>query len=252
MTVRATLLGHATVLLELGETRIVIDPLFRSTLVLGAFTRAEEPPAPPERPDAILVSHQHPDHLDFRSIRQLGDGVPVVAPSGSGRLLQRHGIGDVRELAPGESTAFGAVEVVATPAVHDGRRWPIGRHAEPLGYELRAEGARIYFAGDTDLFDGMRELAGVDLALLPIAGIGPSVGAGHLDPERAVKAAAMLRPRVVVPIHWGTFLRADLHRRRPELLTEPPTELKRLMAEREPGVEVRVLRPGEGFVLAEA
>src|SRR6185312_7857481 len=74
-----------------------------------------------------------------------------------------------------------------------------------LGYLVR--GTRtVYFAGDTDLFPGMADVAGeLDLALLPVAGWGPKVGPGHLDPERAAEALTLLRPRVCVPIHWGTY-----------------------------------------------
>ena len=155
----------------------------------------------------------------------------------------------VREVEAGETESVRDIEVVATPAVHDGRRFPFGRPVEALGYEIRGGGARIYFAGDTDLFPGMAALTGVDVALLPIGGWGGNeMGEGHLDPERAAEAAALIGPRVAIPIHWGTFLRADLHRRRPELLSNPAD---RLVAELEklPGVAARVLQPGETFAL---
>ncbi|MGH2950696.1 MAG: MBL fold metallo-hydrolase, partial [Solirubrobacterales bacterium] len=149
------------------------------------------------------------------------------------------------------STRLGEVDVVATPAAHRGRRYPIGRRIPALGFDLRAGGRRLYFAGDTALFDGMRELAGrLDVALLPIAGWGDTVGLSHhLDPTTAAKAAAMLRPRIVVPIHWGTLLRAGLARRRPDLLSDPPREFVARAAELAPEVEVRVLAPGESLEL---
>ena len=84
----------------------------------------------------------------------------------------------------------------------------------------------VYFAGDTDLYDGMADLAGkVDVALLPISGWGPKVGEGHLDGHSAAEAAALIKPRYVVPIHWGTYLRMDLIGRHPELLSEQPQTL---------------------------
>ena len=95
----------------------------------------------------------------------------------------------------------------------------------------------------------MADLAGVDIALLPIWGWGPHIGQGHLDPERAGQAAALIRPRVVIPIHWGTLLRSDLHRRRPDLLTAPVDELRAVMSKAAPDVETRVLLPGESFTL---
>ena len=70
---------------------------------------------------------------------------------------------------------------------------------------IEGDGRRVYFAGDTDLFDGMADLAPVDVALLPIWGWGPTMGPGHMDPARAAQAAALLRARLAIPIHWGTY-----------------------------------------------
>ena len=83
---------------------------------------------------------------------------------------------------------------------------------------------RLYFAGDTDLFDGMEELGdGLDLALVPIWGWGPSLGSGHLDPEGAARAVALLKPRIAVPIHWGTYHPVYLGLRAvPSFLRQPP------------------------------
>ncbi len=215
----------------------------------GVIRRAGDVPDVGPAPDAVLLSHLHPDHLDFPSLRGIGTDTPVVASKGSGRLLRRQGLSAVQELEAGESATFGAARVTATRADHDGRRYPVGRRIPALGYEIEGAGARIYFAGDTDLFDEMRDLAGVDIALLPIAGWGPHIGKGHLDPERAARAAALIRPRVVIPIHWGTLLRSDLHRRRPDLLTAPADQLRALMSKLAPEVETRVLQPGESFTL---
>ncbi|MDP9189324.1 MAG: MBL fold metallo-hydrolase, partial [Actinomycetota bacterium] len=93
------------------------------------------------------------------------------------------------------------------------------------------------------LYDEMHELRGrVDIALLPVAGWGPKVGSGHLDAERAARAVEMIGPKLVVPIHWGTFA-APLYRI-PDL-AEPPRRLAELVAARSPEVEVAVLEPGE-------
>jgi L-ascorbate metabolism protein UlaG (beta-lactamase superfamily) len=113
------------------------------------------------------------------------------------------------------------------------------------------EGSRsVYFAGDTDLFDemaGLRE--SVDVALLPVWGWGPSVGAGHLDPERAAQAAALIEPAVAIPIHWGTFALpwVALRGLPDEERERPAREFAAFAAQRAPGVEVRVLAVGAGI-----
>lgn len=246
----ATFVGHSTVRLELGGTNLLTDPLLRQRFL---HARRQVGPATAgvlEGLDAVLVSHLHMDHLDFPSIRGLDRDVRMVVPAGGGRVVRRRGFRRVTELRPGESVKVGSVEVVATPADHDGRRWPLGPAVDAIGYDIRAD-TRIYFAGDTDLFDEMADLAGaIDVALLPIGGWGPKVGEGHLDGLRAAQAAAMIRPRVIVPIHWGTYLRADLARSHPELLSEPPRELVARVAELAPESEVRVLQPGESLTLA--
>ena len=101
----------------------------------------------------------------------------------------------------------------------------------------------VYFAGDTDLFPGLEGLADpLDVALLPIWGWGPTLGEGHLDPERAAEAVSLLRPRIVIPIHWGSLYPLGMSHR--TFLREPPEVFRRLVQERSPDVEVRVLAPG--------
>jgi L-ascorbate metabolism protein UlaG (beta-lactamase superfamily) len=247
MTPRITYFGHATILIEVGGARLLTDPILRRAVFGGIITRAEAPPEI-EVPDAVLLSHQHADHLDLPSLRMLGNATEVIAPRGAGKRLRRGGMTTVREVEAGETESVRDVEVVATPAVHDGRRFPFGRPVEALGYEIRGGGARVYFAGDTDLFPGMAALTGVDIALLPIGGWGGNeMGKGHLDPERAAEAAALIGARVAIPIHWGTLLRADLHRRSRDLHGPPAEEFRARMAELAPETEIRVLDPGESY-----
>ena len=104
---------------------------------------------------------------------------------------------------------------------------------------------RVYFAGDTDLFPGMRDLgaAGLDVALVPIWGWGAKLGSGHLDPVRAAESLALLKPRVAIPIHWGTFFAMKLRRFRYAAIAEPARAFVRAAGERAPEVDVRVLAP---------
>jgi L-ascorbate metabolism protein UlaG (beta-lactamase superfamily) len=245
---RIVWLGHATVLCEVAGARVLTDPVLRSRV---AHLRRHVPtPGLPAPLDAVLVSHLHYDHADVPTLRRIHAVVPVIGPHGIRRALAATaGLDDVREVHVGEHVDVGlGVTVTAVPARHDGRRRPLTPAADALGFVIEAEGMRIYFAGDTDLFDGMERIGagGLDVALLPVWGWGPSLGPGHLDPERAAHAAALLRPRVVVPIHWGTLLPVTstgraAHRR---LLADPPLDFARHCARLAPDVEVRILQPG--------
>ena len=148
-------------------------------------------------------------------------------------------VGDVAEITSG-------VHVRAVPARHDSRRGLTGGPSEALGFVIDG-GARVYFAGDTDLFDGMERIGadGLDVALLPVWGWGPRIGPGHLDPERAARAAARLRPHIAVPIHWGTFLPAGMRRRHGHLLRTPGPAFAAHAAELAPDVRTAVIAPGE-------
>jgi L-ascorbate metabolism protein UlaG (beta-lactamase superfamily) len=203
-----------------------------------------------ERLDAVLLSHLHRDHFDPGSLRRVvAGGVPLIVPAGTGGFFERRGFAGVVELAPGESHRVGPLRVTATPAIHQiGGR---GVAAAPDGYLVEGS-RRVYFAGDTDLFDEMARLGqgGLDLALLPVWGWGPTLGPGHMDPERAARAASILAPRLVVPIHWGTLYPAGLGRLRPLPLTDPPRRFAGLARDLAPGVEVRIAPPGAAVAFA--
>ena len=96
----------------------------------------------------------------------------------------------------------------------------------------------------------MADFGPVDLALLPVWGWGPSLGEGHLDPERAARALTLIRPRVAVPIHWGSVYPVGLRRFRPGPLTQPPLEFQRIAGEVAPEVRVEVLEPGSEMSLS--
>jgi L-ascorbate metabolism protein UlaG (beta-lactamase superfamily) len=241
-----TWIGHATALIELGGVRLLTDPLLRGRL--GHLRRHGPSPAAEaiERLDAILVSHLHLDHLDLPSLRRLPRTTRLLVPRGAGGFLRRRGFRHAEELAAGDAADVAGLTVAAVRAVHDRRRRPYGAEADTIGF---VAGARVYFAGDTDLFDGMEELAGIDVALLPVWGWGPSLGEGHLDPEGAARAAALVRPRLAIPIHWGTFYPRLLARYKPDRLTDPPHEFAAAVARLAPEVDVRVLAPGESVQL---
>ncbi len=232
---RLLYLGHATVLIELDGVRLLTDPVLRSR-VWHLRRRVPIDTTELGKLDAALVSHVHFDHFDRPSLRLLGTDLTVIAPKGSRRLVR--GFTDVREVDVGDEVRFGEVTVQATQADHRSFRLTL-RSASSLGF-LVSGSQRVYFAGDTDVFEGMAALAdSLDVALLPVSGWGAKTGPGHLDPERAAQCLRLLKPRLAIPIHWGTF--SPLHR---STSADPPEEFRRLAAELAPDVEVRILAPG--------
>jgi L-ascorbate metabolism protein UlaG (beta-lactamase superfamily) len=224
--------------------RLLTDPLLRSRV--AHLRRQGKAPAPVGPIDAVLISHLHYDHLDLPSLRMLQPRPRAVCPAGAAGLVARAGYQEIDELLPGQSVQLGDVRVEATRAEHQSARRPGGPSAPPLGFVVRAERS-VYFAGDTDLFDEMGDLGPVDLALLPVAGYSPTLGEGHLDPRRAAEAAALIEPRVAVPIHWGTL--RSLVQPIGSWFDRPPLEFAAQAAELAPGVDVRVLAPGDSLAL---
>jgi L-ascorbate metabolism protein UlaG (beta-lactamase superfamily) len=238
-----TWLGHSTVVIDLEGTRVVTDPVLRAR-VWHLRREALVAQEALRDLDAILVSHTHYDHLDLRSLDRLDRNLSVVAPRGVGRLVRRRGFERVVELDVGEELGLGAVRIRATHADHESSRGPFSSNAPSLGYVVEG-GPRIYFAGDTGLFPEMSGIGPVDVALLPVAGWGPRLPPGHLDPAGAAEAVRLIRPKVAVPIHWGTFRRVFAER--PD--DRPAREFARIVKEVASEVDVRVLSIGETLTL---
>jgi L-ascorbate metabolism protein UlaG (beta-lactamase superfamily) len=247
-----TYAGHATMLIEIGEARLLTDPLLRERLLVVLRRHGGVDRDALGRIDGVLISHLHLDHLDLASLRKIGRSVPILAPPGSAGLLARHGFANVTELSPGETGTLAGLDVRAVEARHvGGRMFGFGKGGV-VGYVVEGPW-RVYWAGDTALFGGMRDLAkDLDVALLPIWGWGPRLGPGHLDPEGAARALAMLRPRFAVPVHWGTLAPVGAKRFWPWLFERPAREFVEWARRLAPQVEVRVLEPGQSLLLDEA
>lgn len=283
---RIVFLGHATVLIEVDGVRLLTDPLLRGRV---AHLHRQVPPIDPSvwvGTDAVLISHLHRDHLDLPSLRLLGLDTHIFVPPGAGEWLRGEGFTTVTELSVGGQADVGGLRVTATEARHDGRRrpGPGGMRAETLGYLVHGR-RTVYFAGDTGLFDGMSALSSsldsagmpnteprhapgttsrspavgldatpemapwLDVALLPVAGWGPTLGPGHMDPLEAARAAGLLAPRIAIPIHWGTLLPIGIAARHRARLSDPPRVFAEHLASLAPRVEVRVLAPGGETIL---
>ncbi|HTC59916.1 MAG TPA: MBL fold metallo-hydrolase [Solirubrobacteraceae bacterium] len=241
---RIVFLGHATVLIELEGVRLLFDPLLRDRVL---HLRRQVPPVDESvfaGPDAVLISHMHHDHLDLASLRRLGQDRHLIVPRGAGVWLASKGFVNVSEMDVGDVLKVAELEITAVVAHHNGGRLG-GPQAKALGY-LVAGRHVVYFAGDTEMFAGMGGFSpALDVALLPVAGWGPKLGPGHMDPLQAAHAVELLEPRLAIPIHWGTLLPIGLARNYKARLGDPPRLFAEHAARLAPSVEVRILRSGE-------
>jgi L-ascorbate metabolism protein UlaG (beta-lactamase superfamily) len=244
--------GHATVFIEDGA-RILTDPLLTPALAHLVRLRGLDPHIAHVAPDAVLISHLHADHLHLKSLRLLPPGTKVVVPRGAAVVMRGLAL-EVVEATAGDEIDVAGTSVLATHAEHDGRRWHGSRlRAETLGYLITGR-RQTYFAGDTALFDGLRDIAEIaggelDLALLPVWGWGPWLRGEHLNPESAAAALELLRPRVSVPIHWGTFWPRGMSRVRQGVFADAGARFAEHAARIRAATEVRVLTPGSSTVV---
>ena len=248
---RVTWLGHSTMLIEVDGARFLTDPVWseRPSPVDWAGPRRFTPPVvaldalPPV--DGVLISHDHYDHLDFPTVRALSAaGRRFFVPPGVDAHLRYWGVpaAQITVLDWWESAAVGGVEVVATPARHaSGRVNPQANRTLWAGWALRGPANRVYFSGDTGLFDELWEigtrLGPFDLTLIEAGAYGGGWPDWHLGPEQAVEAHQMVQGRLLVPVHWGLFNLA-MH-----AWTEPAERV--LAAAAAAGVAVAVPRVGE-------
>jgi len=246
---RVTFLGHSTLLIEVDDLRILTDPILRDNM--GPIRRQVKAVLPElfADLDAVFISHGHRDHLDLPSLRQIPGKPTLIVPRGFARTVAKLALGPVEEVEPGDRLSIDRVHFEVVDARHSGRREPTGPDGPAIGCVI--DGSKtVYFAGDTDLFPGMDALAGrLDVALLPVWGWGATIGPGHMDPQRAAEAVARLRPKLAIPIHWGTFYPAGLRGWMPKQFETPGPQFVAAARSLAPDVAVRLLAPGESVDL---
>src|ERR1051326_5657657 len=176
---KTTYIGHATLLIELGRTKLITDPNFDPKLgrilprVSAPGIALEQLPSL----DAILLTHAHADHLSFDSLERLPRDIPLFAPPVVSRWLRRLGFAHAVALPPGESAVVGGVTIHAASATHRGNRYGFDRWRSAANMYLLDAGETVFFAGDTALVEDTHGLVErmlwakqreLDLALLPI------------------------------------------------------------------------------------
>lgn len=244
-------LGHATVMFHSRGKHILTDPVLSDRVLYlrrrGFSARHWLNQQP--RPDLILLSHLHLDHLHIPSLKRLPKEVPLIVPRGSGRWLSKVLCRPIVELSPGDTYQLDDVTIRVTYAEHGGNLPVIGL---AQGYLLQGDNV-TYFPGDTDIFPQMTELAkeSIDLALMPIWGWGPTLGAGHLDPESAAKAVALLQPKHVIPIHWASFRPIGPIWELFAYLRVPGPKFTYYIQRLAPETQVHFLEPGQTFTIPE-
>ncbi|MBA3341453.1 MAG: MBL fold metallo-hydrolase [Gemmatimonadaceae bacterium] len=258
---RATWLGHSTVLVEIDGARILFDPVWSRraspSSMIGPRRFHDPPLALDDLPplDAIVASHDHYDHLDRGVVRALARSAAqsrarFVVPLGVGAHLERWGVtaDRITDLDWSESTTVGPLELTATPARHfSGRGINDRNHTLWASWSVAGPRHRVFHSGDTGPFAGFGDIGTAhgpfDLTFIKIGAYGDTWPDIHLTPEQAVDAHAKLRGRLLLPIHWGTFNLA-FH------AWDEPAE--RVVAAAAAGTRLIVPRPGESVEPATA
>lgn len=216
---RVTWLGHSSTLVEIDGVRVLTDPIWsdRASPVSWLGPRRWNEPLIPldslPHIDAVVISHDHYDHLDYGTIRAMREWkTTFVVPLGIGAHLAAWGIPESRivELDWWQRTTIGSLEIVSTPSRHASGRILFDNDAKLWsGFALISAQHRVYYSGDTGLFPALRDigerLGPFDLTMIEVGQYGQAWPDWHLGPEQAVRAHRMVKGRVMLPVHWGLF-----------------------------------------------
>jgi L-ascorbate metabolism protein UlaG (beta-lactamase superfamily) len=245
---RVTWIGHSSFLATLANASFLLDPVF-STRIARFLRRHGEPGLrPSELPPlaALLVTHNHYDHLDEPSVRSLPPELPVFTAAGLGRWFRRRGFSNVTEMRWWDAASAGPLTISFVPSRHWSRRtFGDTNRSAWGGFVVEGGGITLYHAGDTGWFEGFRAIAerfsSIDLALLPIGAYAPAwfMEPHHMNPEQAIDALEVLGAAAMAPMHWGAFQLTD------EPLCEPIEWLRRAWDARRPVARLHVMSVGE-------
>lgn len=252
---RATWLGHSTVLLEIDGYRVLIDPVWgkrASPSQLVGPARFHPPPLPLNalpRLDAVIITHDHYDHLDMATVRALATSplqqhTQWITTLGVGAHLERWklAVSRITELDWGDSAHVGSLIVTAQPARHFSGRAFARNRTLWASWVIAGPTHRVFHSGDTGFFDGLAAIGErhgpFDLTMIKMGAYDVTWPDIHLDPEGAVRVHAMLRGALLLPLHWGTFNLAF------HAWDEPPERL--LAAAALHDVRIVMPQPGEG------
>lgn len=241
-------IGHSTTLIQLDGKRILTDPVFSKRVSPSQFIGPKRRTLPATTPDqlptidVIVISHNHYDHMDYHSIRQLLARFPnvvILVPLGLKKKLSKWGAKQVIELDWWQSVNVTGLTFTATPAKHWSNRglfdvnkalwcgWLIQSNVDD-----KQQCKTVYFMGDTGYSPILKQIgerfAHIDLALIPIGAYAPRwfMQSQHIDPNQAILLFDQLHCQTAVAIHWGAFELAD------EPLDEPPALLNELKGDR--------------------
>ena len=216
---RVTWLGHSSVLVEIDEKVLLFDPVFADRASMFSFMGPKRfhptPISIDELPhlDAVVISHDHYDHLDYEAVVQLAPKTTAFyVPLGIGAHLEEWGIpaGKIVELDWWEEKEVGEITLTACPARHFSGRSGFNNN-RTLWASWAAVGPihRVFFSGDTglmDLFEKVGELFGpFNVTLIKIGAYGRTWPDVHVGPKEAIVVNEMVRGQLMMPIHWGTF-----------------------------------------------
>ena len=261
---RVTWIGHSTFLIQMGKLNLLTDPVWSqraSPVQFAGPRRISEPGVrfedlPPI--DAVLLSHDHYDHLDSRTVSKLSrahSSAKWFVPARVGSWLSKRGIRNVVEHDWDESSSWKEMQITCIPAQHFSGRSFTNRDATLwCGWVVRSATTSVMFAGDTGLHPEFARVASaygpISIAILPIGAYDPRwfMRPVHMDPDDALSAYMAIanvnagQRCVFIPSHWGTFILTD------EPADEPPARLRQLWKDAQlPSENCAILRPGESF-----